>query len=121
MDMDHTTLKYGTTPARVASRWPRVRLRKVLKSITPIAISCRDVKDVSVESSQGTDRRVTQSSSTPSDRFENWLQIRRRARDDTEDLARRRLLVERIRQVRVLRLQLFEEADVLDRDHRLVS
>ncbi len=41
--------------------------------------------------------------------------------DHAQDLARRRLLLERLGQVAVARLQLVEQAHVLDRDHRLVG
>ena len=48
------------------------------------------------------------------DRVEYRLHIGRRTADDPQDLARRRLLLERL-------LRLVEQAHVLDRDHRLVG
>ena len=55
------------------------------------------------------------------------LEIRRRARDDPQDLSRGRLLLERfghlgmgLRESLVFLLQLREQAHVLDRDHRLI-
>src|SRR4026208_217660 len=51
--------------------------------------------------------------------FQHRLDVRRRARDDPEDLRLRRLLLEGLAEVAVARLQLLEEADVLDRDDRL--
>ena len=41
--------------------------------------------------------------------------------DDAQDLARCRLLLERFREVAVARLQLLEQAGVLDGDHGLIG
>ena len=57
--------------------------------------------------------------STFRDSIQHRVKIRRRARDDAQDLARRRLLLERLRQIAVARLQLLEQPHVLDGDHRL--
>ena len=54
------------------------------------------------------------------DRVEDRLDIGRRARSP-QDLARRRLLLERFGEVAVARLQLLEQPDVLDGDDRLVG
>ena len=48
------------------------------------------------------------------DRIKHRLNIRRRAGDDTQDLARRRLLLQRL-------LEFLEQPHVLDGDHRLVG
>ena len=55
------------------------------------------------------------------DRLEDRLQIRGGTADHPEDLGRRRLLVQRLRQRGVPLLELREEAHVLDGDHRLVG
>src|SRR5262249_21350462 len=47
------------------------------------------------------------------DRVEHWLHVSGRARDDAQNLGRRRLLLQRF-------LRLIEQAHVLDGDHRLV-
>ena len=49
------------------------------------------------------------------------LGIRRRTADHPQDLPRRRLLLQRLGQLAVPRLELLEEPHVLDRDHRLVG
>ncbi len=54
------------------------------------------------------------------DDVEDRLKIGRRAADHLEDLARRRLLLQRLAEVVVARSQLREQAHVLDGDHRLV-
>ena len=53
--------------------------------------------------------------------LEDRLEIERRAADDLQDLARRRLLLERLGEVAVARFQLLEEPDVLDGDDGLVG
>ena len=62
------------------------------------------------------------------DGFHDRLEIGRRARDDPQNLARRRLLLQGLghlgmglRERLVLLLQLREQAHVLDGDHRLVG
>ena len=68
------------------------------------------------------DRRVVSSaeaSGALDHRVQDRLEIRRRPADHAQDLRGRRLLLERLREVGVARLQLLEETDVLDGDHRL--
>ena len=52
---------------------------------------------------------------------EDRLQVDRRARDDPQDLGRRRLLLQRLGRVAVALLQLLEQAGVLDGDDGLVG
>ena len=52
---------------------------------------------------------------------EHRLHVRRRAADDAEHLGRGGLMLQRFAQFRIARLQLLEQPDVLDRDHRLVG
>ena len=53
--------------------------------------------------------------------FQHGLEIERRAADHLEHFAGRRLLLQRLRQLAVARLQLREQPHVLDGDHRLVG
>ena len=55
------------------------------------------------------------------DGVQHRLEVRGRARDDSQDLGGGGLLLERLGQLAVARLQLGEQADVLDRDDRLVG
>ena len=59
-------------------------------------------------------RRVAQPQRALGDRVEHRLHVGRRARDHAQDLADRRLLLERF-------LGLVEQAHVFDRDRRLVG
>src|SRR5262249_24483132 len=51
--------------------------------------------------------------------MEHWLDVRRGARDGTENLAGRRLLGERLRQLCIAHFQFLEQSHVLNRDYRL--
>src|SRR5262249_56795349 len=55
------------------------------------------------------------------DRLEHGLHVRLGRADDPEDLTRRRLLLEGLRQVAVAYVQLLEQAHVLDGDDGLVG
>src|SRR5262249_33817174 len=66
-------------------------------------------------------RRLTQSPRAAHDGIEDRLLVRWGARDDAQDVAGRRLLLERDAQLGVARLQLGEQADVLDGNDGLVG
>ena len=53
-------------------------------------------------------------------RIEHGPQVEGRAADHLEHFGRRRLLLERFRQIARLRLNLIEEASIFDGDHRLI-
>src|SRR5262245_38105391 len=52
-------------------------------------------------------------SGTLNDSIQDWLHIGRRAADDTEDLGRRRLMLQRFAQLRITLLNFFEQPYVL--------
>ena len=79
------------------------------------------MEPLAVEPMQDAEACAAQLYGVPDDGIENWLDVGRRAGDDPQDLARRRLLLERFGQRAVPRLQLGEQPHVLDRDHRLVG
>ena len=73
---------------------------------------------------QAEDRRVRRPAhpgGVLDDGLQNRLQVCRRARDDAQDLAGRRLLLQGLRELGVPRLQLLEQAHVLDGDDGLVG
>ena len=55
------------------------------------------------------------------DGVEHRLHVGGRAADDAEHLGGRRLMLQRLAQFCVALLNLFEQADILDRDHCLVG
>ena len=65
--------------------------------------------------------RPQQADGAGHDRVEHRLDIRLRLADDAQDVAGGGLLVQRRGQLAVARLQLREQAHVLDRDDRLVG
>src|SRR5262249_18326906 len=54
------------------------------------------------------------------DRLEQWRELFQRVADRGQYFRRRGLLLKRLREVAGTRLQIVEQADILDRDHRLV-
>src|SRR5262249_6677895 len=54
-------------------------------------------------------------------RVEDRLHVRRRAADDTEHLGCCRLMLQSLAQFCITLLDLLEQADVLDGDHRLIG
>src|SRR5712692_5888618 len=58
----------------------------------------RDVDQITIVAVEGGEPSIAQPRGTLHDRVEHGLQIRARATDDTEDLGRRRLLLEGLRQ-----------------------
>jgi hypothetical protein len=72
------------------------------------------VHQLAVEARRRAEASAAQNAGPFGDRVEHRLDICRRAADDAQDLGRRGLPVERL-------LRFVEQADVLDRDHRLVG
>ena len=76
---------------------------------------------VSVEAEDARVVRSAEARGALDHRVEHGLQIRRRAADRPQDLTRRGLLFQRFGQIGIARLQLPEQAHVLDGDDRLVG
>ena len=55
------------------------------------------------------------------DSVEDRLYVRRRAADDAEHLGRRRLMLQRLAQFCVTLLDFLEQANILNRDYRLIG
>ena len=79
------------------------------------------VQQLAVEPADHTVGRIAEPHRASGDRVEDRLDVGGRAGDDPQDLAGGRLLLEGLGQVAVLRLQLREQADVLDGDDGLVG
>ena len=75
---------------------------------------------VAVDAEDHRVRCVAQPRGGPGNRVEHRLDVGGRARDDTEDVGGRRLLLERFGELTVARLQLLEQPHVLDRNRRLI-
>src|SRR5262249_38550030 len=64
---------------------------------------------------------TTNASSTLNDGIEHWLHVRWRPTDDAEHLSCRRLMLQGLAEFGVALLDLFEQADILNSDDRLIS
>src|SRR6476620_3645923 len=64
---------------------------------------------------------LTNASGIRKHRLEHWLQLTRRATDDTQHLRGRNLLFQRLGEITGARLHLVEQPHVLDCNHRLVG
>src|SRR5712691_10403909 len=91
-----------------------------IQSVRAQIVVGRQMDKLPVEAEYHTVGRLTQPPRARRDRLEGRLDVRRRATDHLKDLARRRLLLERLGEVAVTSLQLVEEPHVLDGDHGLV-
>ena len=80
-----------------------------------------DVDQVAIEPEDRREHATTQPHHALDDGVEDRLDVGGRARDDPEDLAGRGLLLEGFGEVAVARLELREEADVLDGDDGLIG
>ena len=76
---------------------------------------------VAVDPKQRDVGRAAEARGGANDRLEDRLDVGRRAGDRAQDLARRRPLLQRLREVGVARLELREQPHVLDGDDRLVG
>ncbi len=96
----------GYRGGRIGQRFASLELRRAVERRAPHHVAIENV-----------DRRragLAKPCGALRDRIEHRFHIARRARDNTQDLADRRLLLERL-------LGLVEQAHVLDRNHRLVG
>src|SRR6266436_1176895 len=94
---------------------------QLLKLTGRIIVYAGDIDQVAVVAPDYPEDRTAQDAGVADDRVEHGLDIGRRARDHAKDLARRRLLLQRLREVAVARLQLREQPRVLDGDDGLVG
>src|SRR5215831_15618696 len=72
------------------------------------------LKDITIDAINQNVARIAQPCGSSRDRVEHWLNVGRRAGDDTQDFTRRSLLLQRF-------LEFLEQPDVLECDDRLVS
>ncbi len=85
------------------------------------AVNRGQLQMIASEHRNNAELRVTQLDGVLGDHVEHRPHIGRRGADRLEDLARGRLLLQRLGEVAVTSLQLVEQAHVLDRDHRLIG
>ena len=81
----------------------------------------RHAKDASLRLKDRNVLGLTEASGALGDGVQHGLEVRRGAADHAQDLRGRRLLLQRLRQIAVARLELLEQAHVLDGDDGLVG
>ena len=126
LDMNHSTVQHRQTCDRVTARGPAEELFGHSPRRRCGVVRGNLLKPFAVEPIDARDSGVAEVDGALQDRVEDRLHVGRRATDDTKDLARRRLLVERlghlgvgVRERSVLLLQFREQPHVLDGDHGL--
>jgi hypothetical protein len=76
---------------------------------------------LAVEAECDAERGVTESDPPGDNRVEGRLEVGRRTGDDSQNLGGRRLLFEGLGEVAVLGVEFLEQANIFDRDDRLVG
>jgi hypothetical protein len=104
-----------------AARSLRERLADGFDFFGRTAVLGGEVDQLTVEPVNPRQIRPAEQRRRSRDCIEGRLHSRRRARDNAQDLGRRRLPLKRLRQVAVSRLQRLEQPHVLYRDHGLVG
>jgi hypothetical protein len=86
-----------------------------------VVVGRQERHGLAVEAHERALLRLAETPAARDDGAEHRGDVRGRAADHAEDLARGRLLVQRLREIAVAGLELLEQPDVLDRDDRLVG
>jgi len=101
------------------------RLRELhaepLDALRPNAVRGGDANQVAVHDEDRAAESGTHCDRAAGDRLEDRLGVGRRAPDDAQDLARRRLLIEGLAEFAIARLQLPEQPHILDGDDGLIG
>ena len=121
VDLDHL-LRGGSSPEGGVRRRPETQLASACLGIGGRRVVQRDgAKRISFAKPKRAEFGLTNASGIRKHRLEHWLQLTRRATDDTQHLRGRGLLLQRLGEIARARLHLVEQPHVLDRDHRLVG
>src|SRR5262249_25555483 len=115
----HDRLRQDDAPAD-QRRIRRARSEQAKRFARPV-VRPFEVYELAVEPEYGGHRAAAQVRGVLQDRLEHRRHIRRRSRNDAENFAGRCLLLQGLRQIAVARLQLLEQAHVLDGDHGLAG
>jgi hypothetical protein len=94
---------------------------RVLEVVGRGAIGSAELEHLAIESMDGAPLGPAESPGVLDDGLQHRLQPERRAGHCLQDVAERRLLLQRRGQVSIARLELLEESRVLDGDHGLVG
>ena len=128
--MDRSARHRGVDGGVVEDRLPhqavsiegqRIQSLERSKSLGREVVMGGEMDTIVLEQDEGAEDSVAEPHGAPHDRVEHGLDVCRRAADDPQDLARGRLLLQRLGEVAIAGLQLGEQPDVLDGDDGLVG
>src|SRR5439155_14007283 len=120
-DRNHATLENRPGGDAEATGRCGIRGPNSLKTLQRGTIVAGQRDHLAIEPEHETEKAITQPRRTRRDGVEHGLHVGWRARDDAQDFAGRRLLLQRHGEVAIARLELLEEAHVLDGDDGLVG
>ena len=120
-DLGNGAMQYRAAGGGVLAWRPRQHPLKDFQSFSAQTVATGEMDELAVEPHHEGELAATQPHRAFSDRVEHRLDVSRRARDDPQNIAGRRLVLERLGQFARTRLHLVEQPHVLDRDHRLVG
>ena len=120
MDVDGAPVEGGTRHAAVASGRDGIPLDEG-SELGGDVVGGHDSQKLTVEAEDRRAFGLAEPDGVLGQRLEDRLEVEGGPADNLEQLAGRRLLLERDPQLAVARLQLGEQADVLDGDHGLVG
>src|SRR5215470_818253 len=120
MNMDGASFESGASGSAPAS-WRDGILLHEGSQLWGDVVGGRDSQDLTVEAEDERALGLAQPDRILGQRLEDRLEIEGGPPDHLEELAGRRLLIEGLGEVAIPRLQLLEQADVLDGDDRLVG
>ena len=126
-DVDQRAIKDGPTREEIPGGTRGKDAMHLGEGFRSVVVLRDEIVHLAVEPIDGAEEPVAQAHGTSHDGVEDRLHVRRRPADHTQDLRRRRLLLEGLGDLSVglserpvLLLQLGKEPHVLDGDHRLV-
>ncbi len=120
-DVNDGAIEHGTSCGTAAMGTIREYLAHRLLAFRRVVVARQERDHLTVEPYEGALLRLAETPAAGDDGTEHRLHVRGRATDHAEDLAGGRLLVQGLRHRPVARLQLLEQADVLDGNDRLVG
>src|SRR5258705_9964600 len=118
-DVNRLMLETNSPHHRLASR-AKLASHPELPELWGGAEECSDAKDLAVESIDVAVGGSAELRGVLDEGIQHRLEIERRTTNHLEDLSGRRLLLERLGQIAIPRLQFSEQPDVLDGDNRLI-
>src|SRR5262249_36842154 len=108
VDMDHASVDNGAAGGAATRCRPRICPQRDIKLLRRQTMVCRYRDQLTVEAIDMAECRIAEPCCTLDNGIEDRLEVGGRVADDTQDLARRRLLLQHLGQLAVAGLQLLE-------------